>query len=160
MKNLNASRPSEHPPVRGRNVKTFRWNHRLQRPNLFMAFKRVIMPHTISNFYLKSLKYTEAVHCKRVTLEACVRNETLTERGRRFTPARSKEVRHKKIEADRASVENSYRSGKCRIPEAIPFRLTAMGPQKYKNETQKFVHFRTFFSVFSLLYVPRYGVGK
>ena len=24
-KNLNASRPSEHPPVRGRNVKTFRW---------------------------------------------------------------------------------------------------------------------------------------
>ena len=29
-KNLNASRPSEHPPVRGGNVKTFRWDHRLQ----------------------------------------------------------------------------------------------------------------------------------
>ena len=29
-KNLNASRPSEHPPVRGENVKTFRWDHRLQ----------------------------------------------------------------------------------------------------------------------------------
>ena len=28
-KNLNASRPSEH-PVRGENVKTFRWDHRLQ----------------------------------------------------------------------------------------------------------------------------------
>ena len=28
-KNLNASRPSEHPPVRGGNVKTFRWDHRL-----------------------------------------------------------------------------------------------------------------------------------
>ena len=28
-KNLNA-RPSEHPPVRGGNVKTFRWDHRLQ----------------------------------------------------------------------------------------------------------------------------------
>ena len=42
-KNLNASRPSEHPPVRGKNVKTFiRWDHRLQIiQNLFMAFKRV-----------------------------------------------------------------------------------------------------------------------
>ena len=40
-KNLNAPRPSEHPPVRGKNVKTFRWDHRLQRQNLFMAFKRV-----------------------------------------------------------------------------------------------------------------------
>ena len=39
--NLNASRPSEHPPVRGGNVKTFRWDHRLQIQNLFMAFKRV-----------------------------------------------------------------------------------------------------------------------
>ena len=27
--NLNASRLSEHPPVRGENVKTFRWDHRL-----------------------------------------------------------------------------------------------------------------------------------
>ena len=26
-KNLNASKPSEHPPVRGENVKTFRWDH-------------------------------------------------------------------------------------------------------------------------------------
>ena len=40
-KNLNASRPSEHPPVRGKNVKTFRWDRRLQIQNLFMAFKRV-----------------------------------------------------------------------------------------------------------------------
>ena len=30
-KNMNASRPYEHPPVRGENVKTFRWDHRLQR---------------------------------------------------------------------------------------------------------------------------------
>ena len=29
-KNLNASRLSEHPPVRGKNVKTFRWDYRLQ----------------------------------------------------------------------------------------------------------------------------------
>ena len=29
-KNLNASRPSEYPPGRGKNVKTFRWDHRLQ----------------------------------------------------------------------------------------------------------------------------------
>ena len=31
-KNLNASRPSEHPPARGQNVKTFGWDHSLQRP--------------------------------------------------------------------------------------------------------------------------------
>ena len=41
MKILNASRPSEHPPLRGENVKTFiRWDHRQQRQNLFMTFKR------------------------------------------------------------------------------------------------------------------------
>ena len=28
---MNACRPSEHPPVRGKNVNTFRWDHRLQR---------------------------------------------------------------------------------------------------------------------------------
>ena len=33
-KNLNASRPSEHPPVRGENVKTFRRDHRLEIQNL------------------------------------------------------------------------------------------------------------------------------
>ena len=38
-KNQNAPRPSEHPPLRGKNVKTFRWDHRLQIQNLFMAFK-------------------------------------------------------------------------------------------------------------------------
>ena len=42
-KYMDASRPSEHPPVRGKNVKTLmRWgSNRLQRQNLFMAFKRV-----------------------------------------------------------------------------------------------------------------------
>ena len=40
-KNQNAARPSEHLPVRGKNVKTFRWDHRLQIQNLFMVFKRV-----------------------------------------------------------------------------------------------------------------------
>ena len=40
-KNQNAPRPSEHPPVKRKTVKTFRWNHRLQIQNLFMAFKRV-----------------------------------------------------------------------------------------------------------------------
>ena len=40
---MSVSRPSAHPPARGKNVKTFnnRWDHRLQRQNLFMAFKRV-----------------------------------------------------------------------------------------------------------------------
>ena len=38
---LNASRPSEHPSIRGKNVKIFRWDHRLQRRNPFMAFKWV-----------------------------------------------------------------------------------------------------------------------
>ena len=47
-KNLNAPRPSEHPPVRGGNVKTFRWDHRLQIiQNLFMAFKRVPSPMVV-----------------------------------------------------------------------------------------------------------------
>ena len=40
-KNLNASGPSEHPPARGKNVKTFRWDHNLQIQNFFMAFKQV-----------------------------------------------------------------------------------------------------------------------
>ena len=40
--NLNASRPSEHPPVRGEIVKTFR-DHRLQRQFFFVAF--VVGPH-------------------------------------------------------------------------------------------------------------------
>ena len=40
-KNLNAPRPFEHPPVREKNVETFRWDHRLQIQNLFMAYKRV-----------------------------------------------------------------------------------------------------------------------
>ena len=33
-KSERVSRPSEHPPVRGENVKTFRWDHRLQIQNL------------------------------------------------------------------------------------------------------------------------------
>jgi len=40
-KNQNAPIPSEHPPVRRKNVKTFRWDQRLQIQNLFMAIKRV-----------------------------------------------------------------------------------------------------------------------
>ena len=40
-KNQNTPRPSEHPPVRGENIKTFRWDHRVQIQNLFLAFKRV-----------------------------------------------------------------------------------------------------------------------
>ena len=51
--NLNAPRPSEHPPVRGKNVKTFRWDHRLQRQTLHgiytgspMVVKRVVIIET------------------------------------------------------------------------------------------------------------------
>ena len=40
-KNQNASRPSEHSPVMGKKIKTFRWDQRLQIQNLFMAFKQV-----------------------------------------------------------------------------------------------------------------------
>ena len=42
-RNLNASRLSEHPPVRGENVTTFRWDHRLRRQILSMALKRVLL---------------------------------------------------------------------------------------------------------------------
>ena len=42
-KNLNASGPSEHPPVRGKNVKTFSgWVYRLQRQNLFIVHEAEI----------------------------------------------------------------------------------------------------------------------
>ena len=42
---MNPPRPSVQAPVRGgKNVKTFRWDHRLQIQNLFMAFKRVPRP--------------------------------------------------------------------------------------------------------------------
>ena len=41
-KKQNAPRPSEHPLVEGKNVKTLiRWVQRLQIQNLFMPFKRV-----------------------------------------------------------------------------------------------------------------------
>ena len=53
-KNRNVPRPSEHPPVRGGgNVKTFRWDQRLQIiQNLFMAFKRVsLMVVTLGQQY-------------------------------------------------------------------------------------------------------------
>ena len=53
-KNLNVPRPSEHPPVRGENVEAFRWDHRLQIQNVFMAFKRVprcIMVVTLGQQY-------------------------------------------------------------------------------------------------------------
>ena len=52
-KNQNAPRPSEHPPVRGAgNVKTFRWDQRLQIQNLFVAFKRVpLMVVTLGQQY-------------------------------------------------------------------------------------------------------------
>ena len=41
-KNMNTSRPFEHPPVRGeKKVETFRRDHRLQRQNLFNVFKVV-----------------------------------------------------------------------------------------------------------------------
>ena len=49
FKNLNASKPSEHPPVRGENVKTFRWDHRLQIQILFVAFKRVPLGSNIGS---------------------------------------------------------------------------------------------------------------
>ena len=41
QENQNAPRSSEHPPLMGKNVKTFRWDQRLQIQNLFMAFKQV-----------------------------------------------------------------------------------------------------------------------
>ena len=36
-KHLNASRPSEHPPVRGENVKTFRWDHHVQTTTVLLC---------------------------------------------------------------------------------------------------------------------------
>ena len=60
-KNMNASRPSEHPPVRrGQNVKTFsRWYYRLQRQNLFMAFERVPVSMYVVCMYVWSSHIAE-----------------------------------------------------------------------------------------------------
>ena len=40
-RNLNQSRPFEHHPVRAGNVKTLRWDDRLQIQNICMAFEQV-----------------------------------------------------------------------------------------------------------------------
>ena len=41
-----------------------------------------------------------------------------------------------------------------------PVRPTAMGPQKYKNETRSIYISVAIISVFSFFYVPRYGPGE
>ena len=48
-KNQNAPRPYEHPPVRGGNVKTFRWDHRLQIQNLLMALLSLAFSVLVTN---------------------------------------------------------------------------------------------------------------
>ena len=43
-KNLNTPRPSEHPQVKGGNIKTFRWDHRLQKiqkKNYFVVLRKI-----------------------------------------------------------------------------------------------------------------------
>ena len=45
---LNASRPSEHPPVGGENVKTLRWDHSLQIQNLLLF---VLLKFRVFCFY-------------------------------------------------------------------------------------------------------------
>ena len=57
-KNLNASRPSEHLPVREENVRTFRWDHRLQN-----YYNVVVVSHIQRTYWLptrKKLIYTVA----------------------------------------------------------------------------------------------------
>ena len=51
---LNSSRPSELPPVRGENVKTFRRDHSLQRQNLFMALLSNALDEIIGNLQLST----------------------------------------------------------------------------------------------------------
>ena len=63
-KNQDAPRPSEHPSVRGGgNVKTFRWDQRLQIQNLFIAFRRVsLMVVTLGQQYNVGEKPTVILH--------------------------------------------------------------------------------------------------
>ena len=66
---MNASRPFEHPPVRRKNVKTFRWDHRRQIQNLFMVqylISRSPMVVTLGQQY----KYRGEAH--RYTVCVCV----------------------------------------------------------------------------------------
>ena len=46
-KNLNALRPSEHPLVKEENVRTFRWDHRLQKQNPFSIIGSTVQYSTI-----------------------------------------------------------------------------------------------------------------
>ena len=48
----------------------------------------------------------------------------------------------------------------CTVQYIWTKRPTAMGPQKYKNETQEFVDFRGNFYVNYFLCVPRHGLGE
>ena len=73
---MNPSRPSEHPPVRGENAKTFRWDHRLQ---IVIRIYRRDMPKSSSvrfhavgcfgrtPFETSKLYYTNTVHAGLLT---------------------------------------------------------------------------------------------
>ena len=51
-KNLNASRPSEHPTQGGKMSKRLvRWDHWLQRQNIFMALKQVVYDNVFKGKY-------------------------------------------------------------------------------------------------------------
>ena len=66
-KNLNAPRPSDHPPVRGKNVKTFRWDHRLQIQNLLLlCFNKLVLCGGDSKYKLTRLEMAEHFFSKRV----------------------------------------------------------------------------------------------
>ena len=49
-KNLNASRPSEHPPVRGKSVKTFRWDRPCMAINVSVQHNGGFFPGIIGTF--------------------------------------------------------------------------------------------------------------
>ena len=68
MKILNAFRPSEHPPVRGGNDKTFRWDQRLQRQNLLIEFRCVVTVSTPAVWLARE-------NIKRLTPRPCINVE-------------------------------------------------------------------------------------
>ena len=76
-KNLNASRPSGHPPISGKNVKTFsRWDHRLQIKNLSMSLKR--FPLWVVTFWVNSImsRRSSPIYCTLTLLIAIQGHQT------------------------------------------------------------------------------------
>ena len=71
---MNASRPSEHPPVRRENAKPFRWDHRLQIQNPFIVHFSFMHMHTF--ICIVHVCICAVVHIYAHTYHGCICKDT------------------------------------------------------------------------------------